>query len=145
MNCDNKIKNTCSEKNYATCIYYEGAIPSYSPLINENCVTTEEVILDLYAENTSLKSNLNLSIIGTDCLQYVLEGGQLKVKNVLLKYEEEICVLKEKVRILEEQAICDKDITQCLDLTGLSDQCTVPITNLGQLLQYLLTNIPPLN
>jgi len=136
-NCGNKIKNTCSEKNYATCIYYELAIPEISSLTGD-CITLEETTQDLYEIAGGIKSEIELSELGNNCLAYVQDSGKTLVKNVLLKYEEEICLLKDKVSNLEDQAICDKVVTNCLDLTGLVDQCNSPINTLGELLQYLV-------
>lgn len=56
-NCENKIKNTCTEKNYATCIYYELPVPSYSGLVGRQCITVEEVINDVYEIITGIKTN----------------------------------------------------------------------------------------
>ena len=139
-NCGNKIKNTCAEKNYATCVYYELEVPTFSSLVDQDCITIEETTEDLYDLVGGIKSEIELSSLGDSCLDYVQEDGKTLVKNVLLKYEEEICILKEKVAVLETQAICDKVITDCLDLSAITDQCNSPINTLGGLLQYLLDN-----
>jgi hypothetical protein len=139
-NCGNKIKHTCAEKNYATCVHYELEVPTFSSLVNQDCITIEETTEDLYEVVGGVKSEIELSALGDGCLAYVQEGGKTIVKNVLLKYEEEICALKEKVAVLETQAICDKVVTDCVDLSGITDQCNSPVNTLGELLQYLLDN-----
>lgn len=137
-NCGNKIKHTCAEKNYATCVYYELEVPTFSSLVGLDCITVEETTEDLYEIVGKVKSEIDLSSLGDGCLTYVQEEGKTVVKNVLLKYEEEICLLKERVAILEQEAICNKVVTECLDLSGLVDQCNSPINTLGELLQFLV-------
>ena len=139
-NCGNKIKNMCGEKTYATCTYYELEVPTFSALLNQDCITIEETTSDLYEAVGGVKSEIDLSSLGSLCLDYVQEGGKTIVKNALLKYEEEICNLKDRVNYLENEAICDKIITGCVDLTGIVDACNTQISTLGELLQYLLNN-----
>ena len=141
MGCKEKIKNTCGEKLYATCTYYELEVPSFSGLINEECYTLEETTEDLYNLIEEIKEDTELSELGESCLEYVVGSEKNTVKKVLLKYEEEICTLKEKVKTLEETAICDKNITECVDVSGLEDACSDPILSLGQLLTYLVTKV----
>lgn len=145
-NCGNKVKNTCGEKVYATCVYYEEVVPAFSSLAEEDCITLEQTTGDTYELIGAIKDEIDLSDLtggGVPCnLTYAPdENGNTVVKNVLLKYEEEICLLKAKVKALEETAICNIDITEC-DFTDLGvDECLNPITTLGELLQYILTKI----
>jgi hypothetical protein len=145
-NCGNKVKNTCGEKVYATCVYYEENVPVFSGLSSlveaGGCVTLEETTDDTYELIGAIKDEIDLSELGEDCLSYVQEGGKTIVKNVLIKYEEEICLLKARVLELETTAICNVDITEC-GLTLGVDDCDNPITTLGQLLEYILTNLTP--
>lgn len=136
-NCGNKIKNTCSEKNYATCIYYELEVPTISSLVNEECITLEDTTGDIYNILKNISSEIDLSILGDKCLEYLQEEGKTNVKNVLLAYEDKICELQNRILFLEEEAICDKDITHC-GLTLPTTACDLPITKLGELLEYLL-------
>lgn len=139
-NCGNKVKNTCGEKVYATCVYYETVVPAFSSLTEQDCNTIEETTEDTYELIGAIKDEIDLSALGADCITY---GVTPKiVKNVLLKYEEEICDLKAKVLVLETTAICNVDITGC-GLTLGVDDCDNPITTLGQLLEYILTNLTP--
>ena len=140
-NCGNKTKHTCAEKNYATCIEYELEVPAFSSLVEQDCFTLEETTEDTYDLIGDIKSEINLVALGQDCINYGVNPKT--VKSVLLKYEEEICDLKSKVEVLETTAICDKIITECVDLTGILDQCNSPVNTLGELLQYLLDNITP--
>lgn len=139
-NCGNKIKHTCTEKNYATCIYYELEVPTFSSLVGEDCITLEETTEDQYNILSGIKSEINLSALGQDCILY---GTKLKtVKNVLLTYEQEICDLKDRINTLETTAICDINITNCgIDLSGINNNCSSQVTTLGELLTYLVDNI----
>lgn len=141
-NCGNKIKHTCAEKNYATCVYYELEIPTFSDLVDEDCVTLEDTTEDMYDLIGDVKSEIDLSALGQDCISYGINPKT--VKSVLLKHEEEICNLKDRVNILETTAICDIIITNCgLDLSGLNNNCSSPIITLADLLGYLLDNTTP--
>ena len=139
-NCGNKVKHTCSEKNYATCVYYELEVPDFSSLVNQDCITVEETTEDQYNILEGIKAELDLSTLGQDCINY---GINLKtVKSVLLKYEQEICDLKQKVQVLETTAICDMNITDC-GLTLPDNPCGGTFSTLGEILGYLLDNTTP--
>lgn len=137
-NCGNKIKNMCGEKTYATCTYYELEVPTFSTLLDQDCITIEETTADLYLAVGGIKSEIDLSSLGQGCINYGVNPKT--VKSVLLKYEQEICELKSKVNYLENEAICDKIITDCVDLTEIVDACNTQISTLGELLQYLIDN-----
>jgi hypothetical protein len=139
-NCGNKIKHTCAEKNYATCIYYELEVPTFSRLIEEDCITLEETTEDQYDILSDIKSEIDLSALGQDCITYGVTPKT--VKNVLLRYEQEICDLKAEVETLKTTAICDIDITNC-GLTLPDNPCGGTFSTLGELLGYLLDNTTP--
>lgn len=145
-NCGNKVKHTCSEKNYATCIHYEGNVPVFSGLNSlvksGGCITIEETTEDQYNILEGIKAELDLSALGQDCINYGINPKT--VKSVLLKYEQEICDLKQKVQVLETTAICDMNITDC-GLTLPDNPCGGTFSTLGELLGYLLDNTTPLN
>lgn len=139
-NCGSKTKHTCAEKNYATCIEYELEVPTFSNLTGQDCVSVEETIDDTYDILTGVKSEINLSELGQDCINYGITPKI--VKNVLLRYEQEICDLKAKVEVLETTAICNINITDC-GLTLPDNPCGGTFSTLGELLGYLLDNITP--
>lgn len=139
-NCGNKVKHTCSEKNYATCVYYELEVPDFSSLVDQDCITLEETTEDQYNILDGIKSEIDLSALGQDCINYGVNPKT--VKNVLLKYEQEICDLKQKVQVLETTAICDMNITDC-GLTLPDNPCGGTFSTLGELLGYLLDNTTP--
>ena len=139
-NCGNKVKHTCSEKNYATCVYYELEVPDFSSLVNQDCITLEETTEDQYNILDGIKSEIDLSALGQDCINYGINPKT--VKSVLLKYEQEICDLKDRVNTLETTAICDMNITDC-GLTLPDNPCGGTFSTLGELLGYLLDNTTP--
>lgn len=133
-NCNSKISHTCGTKNYSTCIEYEGLLPEFSELID--CVNLEETTEELY----NLASESQLSGLGESCLTYIetLEG-KIIVKNVLLKFEEEICALKTKIEELETVTICNISIEGCdFSFGTLLDACGEQPTTLKGVLQLLL-------
>lgn len=138
-NCNQKIKYTCDGEKPAMCIRYEGEVNENSEYTNDSCLSVEETTQDIYNQ----LEDINLSQLGDSCLEYVSEDGRLKVKNVLLKHEEKICELEEKIKILETTDICNKSIASCnLDLSCLDLlPCDTPINTLGDLLQSMINKI----
>ena len=137
-NC-NRISHTCGERTYLICSEYEGTVNTDSSLIEESCLNGQEVVQDIYNQ----LENLDLSALGELCLEYVQENNKNIVKNVLLKFEEEICNLKEELEIVKNRQICDIPITECLPngFDCLALPCDTSITNLGQLLDAMITKI----
>lgn len=137
-NCNNKIKQTCGSTNYSTCIYYEGTVNEDSSLVNETCLDLEQTTQDIYNQ----LDNLDLSALGDLCLSYTTIGGKNIVKNVLLKFEEEICTLKEKVTELETVNICNQNIVPCnLDFGSLTTECGDQPTTLAEAIQLILDTL----
>lgn len=140
MSCNNKIKQTCGTTNYSTCTIYEGTTNSQSDLVDETCLDQELVDQDQYDQLEKIWDEIDLTELGNSCLEYVEnEEGKIIVKNVLLKFEEKICELEEKITALESTDICTKDITGCgLDFGDLVDSCGNPPQTLTDVLQILL-------
>jgi hypothetical protein len=139
----NKNKYTCSgEVQYATCTRYEGDVNLESSLNNENCLDLDMTTSDIYNQIEDILNDINTDSLGEKCLNYTLEESKVKIKNVLLKYEEEICNLKEEVNTLKTTAICDFDITDCdLQFNGLVDSCGETPTKLGEVLNLIFSKI----
>ena len=138
MNCHNKIKHTCSSTNYATCIQTEGEVNTDSELFEVECTNLQENLDDIYNQ----LENLDLSALGELCLSYVQENNKNIVKNVLLKFEEKICELENRVEELETVDICNQSITSCnLDFGLLTNQCETQPTTLAETLQLILDNL----
>ena len=132
-NCNNKISHTCGQRTYLVCSEYEGTVNTDSSLTEESCLNGQEVVQDIYNQ----LENLDLSALGDLCLSYTTVGGKNIVKNVLLKFEEKICELSEKVNLLENRPLCEMPLG-CVDVKCLSDVCNNEITTVGQLLQALV-------
>ncbi len=136
-NC-NKISHTCGERTYLICSEYEGSVNTDSSLAEESCLNGQEVVQDIYNQ----LENLDLSALGELCLTYVQEDNKNIVKNVLLKFEEEICNLKEELELVKNRQICDIPITECLpNLDCLTDACDNNITTLGEWMLAVQTKI----
>jgi hypothetical protein len=136
--CNQKIKATCGVTSFATCIYYESTINTDSELDDNTCLTIEETTQDIYNQ----LENLDLSALGDLCLSYTTVGGKNIVKNVLLKFEEKICELENRVEELETVNICNQNITACnLDFGDLVTECGDQPTTLAEALQIILTQL----
>lgn len=133
----NKIKHTCAgSRNYATCIDWEGTVNTQSELDSEDCLNMDEVTQDIYNQ----LEEIDLSALGEECLTYFLDvNSKTIVKNVLLKFEKEICNLKTEVAELKNKPICDMPLGDCVDTLCLVDDCGDPISTFGQLLQIMIT------
>ena len=136
-NC-NRISHTCGERTYLICSEYEGSVNTDSSLIEESCLNGQEVVQDIYNQ----LENLDLSALGELCLEYTQASGKNIVKNVLLKFEEKICELENRVEELETVDICNQSITSCnLDFGDLVDACGNQPTTLAETLQLILDNL----
>lgn len=140
-NCDKEIRYTCGKKVNARCVDYEGDHSECSEL---NCCdkpTVHDTLEDISNQLTTICQSIDVSALGEDCLNY--EGTPVTVKDVLLKLEQEVCDLKD--RIQEEEncpTVFQQDIS-CLNLNYecLSDPCGDPPSNLTELLQSMITQI----
>lgn len=138
MNCHNKIFHTCGEKTFLVCSEYEGSVNTDSSLTEESCLNGQEVVQDIYDQ----LDNLDLSALGNLCLSYTTVGGKNIVKNVLLKFEEKICELSEKITELETVNICNQNIVSCnLDFGTLTTQCGDQPTTLAEAIQLILDTL----
>lgn len=138
MNDCNKIKKTCTDSVYATCVDYQGEIGDNSK-ITSNCITVHDTTEDLYTLVDELFSKVDLSDVGNKCLPYL---GEKTLNKVILRYETEICELKSKISSLEEERLCDVSIEGCnFDLGDLTDSCNEPITTFKSLIQAMLDQI----
>lgn len=142
-NCGNKVKHTCGTLHYATCTRYEGSVNPQSELAEDTCLDLEGTTQDIYNQLEDLNEQLDLSELGEKCLTYIEdEEDRIVVKNVLLKFEDEICTLKEKVEALENRQLCDFPIEGCdLDLSCLSLPCDTTISTMADLFQALINKV----
>ena len=141
QSCQSKVKHTCTGSiQYALCTSYEGILPEFSEL---ECPSIEETTEELYNLVGEIKEQTDLSELGEKCLEYLLdENDKIVVKNVLLKFEEEICNLKEELELVKNRQICDIPITECLpDLGCLALPCDTSITTLGDWMLAVQTKL----
>jgi hypothetical protein len=136
--CNSRLKHTCGSTNYATCIHTEGEVNTDSELFEVECTNLQENLDDVYNQ----LDNLDLSALGDLCLSYTTVGGKNIVKNVLLKFEEKICELENRVEELETVNICNQNITACnLEFGSLTTECGDQPTTLAEALQIILDTL----
>lgn len=135
----NSVRHTCGSTMKAACVDYETELPEFSGI--SDCADIEQTTTELYELVGDIREQIDLSELGEQCLDYVLdEDDKIVVKNVLLAYETEICALKERVETLENTAFCDMSLEACgLDFECLTDACSGEITTVKELLQALIT------
>lgn len=143
-NCNQKVKYTCTgSTTFAMCTNFEGEVNPQSEYTTEDCLSLEETTQDQYNQLENIWNEINLSELGSQCLDYLTdENDKVIVKNVLLKHEEEICLLKDRVLELENRQLCDFPISSCgIDLDCLSLPCDQSIATVADLFNALITKI----
>jgi BMFP domain-containing protein YqiC len=117
------------------CSEYEGTTNELSEIKDDCPLTVEDTTQDIYNQ----LEEINLNLLGEKCLTYVLTAeGKTVVKNVLLKHEEKICELQDRIKELEDRPLCDMLLGDCVDTKCLEDPCLTTILTVGQLLQALV-------
>lgn len=144
-NCrDTNLKYNCGDKRQnARCVIYEGYIPNYSKLLDEDCITLEETTEELYKNQEEILKSIDTSKLGKKCLDYSFfqEDDKLKVKDVLLTFEKEICDLKG-----EDTNCCNSNDNGLINLSKLdykclSDPCNNIIDSQLKLIQALIDKV----
>ena len=140
QSCQSKVKHTCGSIVFADCTSYQTELPEFSEL---ECPSIEETTEELYNLVGEIKEETDLSELGEKCLEYLLdENDKIVVKNVLLKFEEEICNLKEELELVKNIQICSIPITECLpDLGCLALPCDTSIVTLGDWMLAVQTKL----
>ena len=137
----NKIKYGC-EAAFATCLITEVVPNPQSSLVGTKCLDQEQVNDDVYVQLEAIQTNSDLTELIEQCLDYVLVGGKLFVKNALLKQGEEICALKAEIETLKNRQLCDTPITECLeDFSCLMAPCDGTILTLKDWMIAVQTKI----
>jgi hypothetical protein len=140
MSCITKTKNTCGSIQFATCVIYEGYIPTLSSLTDSDCNVLEDIINDQYLLIEKLYSNTDLTILNGNGITYDLDANnKVLVKAAISKHAEEIVALKTNIQELLTGYNGDMDISDWgLDYKCLVDPCGDTITSLKQLMQILI-------
>lgn len=140
MGCGHKIKETCGDTIYATCVDYEGTLGDNTK-ITDSCVTIEETTEDLYEITDEIIAGQDTSELGNLCLTYPLTEGVVLVKSVLEVHEEKLCELETSIADLSNLENVDITGWTGLDLSCLNGVCATPPTTLGELLQALTNQV----
>ena len=143
MKCNsNKLKHNCGIKTPSRCVFYDLDLPEFSKLsILNDCITIEETTEDLYNLTDLILSSIDTKDLGKQCLNYKVSQNKYKpseniifIKDILLKFEEEICSLKNNNKT-------EVDIIKNLDFKCLQDPCNNDINSLETLLQVIINEI----
>lgn len=144
MGCGDKLKYTCGKRTNAKCVDYEGDLHNETSLESCDCYNVEEVIEDINGTINDITNAIDLADLGGLCITYPLTDGKILVKDALKKIEEKLCELADAVELDPPDCptIFSQDIS-CLglDYECLTDACDNDITNLGELLQALITQV----
>jgi hypothetical protein len=100
MGCNNKIKNTCGTKSFATCVEYQGTVSENTTLEDIGCVDVQEVIEDLYAIVDIIKEEIDMSEVTSDC--YTLPEPKT-VKSLIEAILARLCAQQVQIDDLIEQ------------------------------------------
>lgn len=144
MDCNNcnKISNTCGEKQFASCVFYETILPTFTTLVASECYTLEEIVADLYTLIGNIKDEIDLSGLLTNGITYTLIDGAIVTKNALARHAELILSLQDQLTTLIEGTDETFDITAWgLDFGCIADNCDNPPTVLKDLIQLMITKI----
>lgn len=131
MACGDRKKFSCGKKWYATCVFYEGYLPEYSELLNEDCVTTFETTEELYKTQENILEEIDLSNLGNNCITYdfAADENDIKVNEALYQFEHEICELKAEIGEKEGSGFenCSLDygdlLDPCNEVPNITNQC----------------------
>jgi len=142
MGCEcNKTTNTCGDKIYAACVYYETELPSFTLITGNECKTIELVVADIYTILGNIKSEIDLTILEVNGIDYTLEEGKILTKNAFKKHAEMLINFEERVSSLEDEDQVFNISDWGLDFECLADNCDEPPTTLKELLQLMITQI----
>ena len=139
MNNCNQVKDTCGTSLLASCVRYESNTNATSTLKEDCALSIEETTEDIYKQ----LNEIDLTTLGDKCLTYVTGiDNKTIVKNVLFKYEEEICQLKTKVGELQNTMFLNSSIVGGgLQVGALVDNCGNPPQTLKDILNIILDNL----
>lgn len=138
------IKDSCTDRAYATCNFYQTELPLWSELENQDCVTIEETTEELYNEVSDIKDQLDTESLGQKCLEYPTNTeGDVTQLEVNETFETEICNLKS---ILDISATPNGVFCQNLDYGDLINpqDCDGKPTTWCEFAQFILNKLKEL-
>lgn len=108
---NNKIEDSCLEKQFATCVKYEGELPEWS-VVDDCSKNIENTTEELYNIITEIREDLDNSDLDSDCLD-LRDKSQKEINKELLLA---ICEAKEELLLLGgDFRLCDIDYGDLLD------------------------------
>lgn len=139
---DNKKKYECGGKVLASCTFYEGELPEWSKLKDENCVTVEEVLEELYTKVTELSDSCSLKGFNSDCVKVEEKD---KMVNIMNKISNQVCNMTSNSNSTDEgntshsKKILAKNISlEGIDLGCFQGVCDENIYDLEGFLKSLI-------
>ena len=110
----NKIKYTCSgEAAFAECVNFEGTVSEDSGLFDQNCLSVEQVIEDVYSMIDTINQEIDMSTLGNDCITFT---EPKTVSSVVYQMYLKLCALEDTIAT-QAQTIA----TMQLEITELQD------------------------
>jgi len=144
MSCP-KTKNTCGALQYATCVVYEGYIPTLSALDSGDVNTIEEVATEQYELIETLYTKVDLTNLVGNGITYPLDvNNKIQIPAALEKHAVEILSNTQAISNLLTGFDGDMNISGWgLDFKCLVDACGDPIITLKQLIQIIIDDACP--
>jgi hypothetical protein len=138
--CGNNKKYNCGGiKQNASCVFIDNdCFPDYSEYKDDDCVTVEEAICELYENQDFILQSIDTEKLDDGCIDY--PTTEINGKDVITIID----VLNEHQKLLCENSNCNCDSTidlSGLDLKCLSDDCNSGVKSLTQVLQLIIDEI----
>lgn len=134
---------TCGKRHEARCTFYNTSVPTWSSLVNEDCVTLEETTAETYVELNSFRERFDLDNIVADCITFTYaDSDNKKMSEVVHAIQDSICALETSITNSGTTAICDVSIATCgLDTDCLDDACGTGLSTVKDVIQALITKV----
>jgi hypothetical protein len=138
-NC-NEHKTSCGDNTFnARCTRYNGEIPTWSELHDQDCNSLEDVVEDLYGEISDIKEQINFSDLTSECLDLEQDGETTpkSVAEALTNAVGELYCEKDEIKANDLLIGCMN-----LDFKCLVDSCGKTPEKLSELLQLIIDKLP---
>lgn len=112
--CKDKIAPRC-KKVPANCVHYEGEIPEFSTLAQDDCNSIQNTTEDIYGILQQIKDDSDLSDVNSDCFEQLQNP---KIKTLVQRIMDKICAMDE---LLSEQTDIIGQMQQ--EITELQENC----------------------
>jgi hypothetical protein len=99
-NCHGKNKHKCiGSESYAACQKYQGNTSEDSELFEETCLSTEEVIEDVYNMIDTINQEIDMSTLANTCITFT---EPKTVLSVISQMYTKLCALEDTIEIQAE-------------------------------------------